>query len=72
MAEYWVYENWTHKRARLHLAECSFCNNGRGAQRVASGHNGQWHGPFAKRQAALTRMEQTKQLDRASCAFCGS
>jgi hypothetical protein len=70
MFEYWVYENWTHKRARLHSAECSFCNHGRGTQPNDSGHNCQWHGPFIERQAALNAMEETKQHNRAVCGFC--
>jgi hypothetical protein len=29
MAEYYVYENWTHDRARIHKGDCGYCNDGR-------------------------------------------
>lgn len=70
MPEYWVYENWTHKRARLHLAECSFCNRGRGIHSEDSGRNGQWHGPFADKPRALEVLPGTKLADRMSCSVC--
>jgi hypothetical protein len=27
---FYVYENWTHDRARLHRGECGYCNDGSG------------------------------------------
>ena len=53
MPEYWVYENWTHKRTRVHLAECGHCNHGRGTQASHSGRNSKWHGPFSDRAMAF-------------------
>lgn len=70
MASYWVYENWTHKRARVHLAECTRCNNGRGIHPGASARNGTWHGPIAKRDAAYAKAKATGQHNVAGCAFC--
>ena len=29
---YYVYDNWTHERARVHIDSCSFCKHGRGTQ----------------------------------------
>jgi hypothetical protein len=69
---YWVYENWTHKRARMHVAGCSFCNNGRSTQPEGSGRNGQWLGPFQQREDALKALEKTRQPDSAICGFCAS
>ena len=70
MSEYWVYENWTVKRARVHLAGCGNCNHGRGKQQTDSGRNGRWYGPFADRDAAFRRMEHTSQPDRRACGYC--
>jgi F-type H+/Na+-transporting ATPase subunit beta len=72
MPEYWVYENWTHKRARMHKAACSFCNHGRGMQVDDSGRNGRWLGPFQDRELASKALQGTGQFDRASCAVCGA
>ena len=71
MPEYWVYENWTVRRARMHMAGCSFCNNGKGFRQEDSGRNGRWLGPFAERKAAVAALEGTGQPDRAPCAVCG-
>ncbi len=70
MAEYGVYENWTVRRARLHRADCGFCNHGRGFQARDSGNNGHWHGPFREKDAALAALERTGQPDRGPCAAC--
>ncbi len=29
---FYVYENWTHNRARIHRGTCGYCNNGQGTQ----------------------------------------
>ena len=70
MKEYWVYENWTHKRARVHLAECSYCNHGRGMQASHSGRNDKWHGPFSDRALAFNLAETLRQEDTKGCASC--
>jgi F-type H+/Na+-transporting ATPase subunit beta len=70
MPRYWVYENWTRKRARLHLAECRFCKDGRGVQRQLSDDNGRWLGPFSERSAALEALERTERPDRRTCKHC--
>jgi len=70
MAEYWVYENRTVRRARLHRAACGFCNNGAGFRAPDSGTNGCWHGPFRDKDTALAALERTGQADRGPCAAC--
>ena len=67
---YYVYENWTHKRARVHRAGCSYCNNGRGTQPSDSGQNGKWHGPFKDRDDAFAKLKSTGQVDAKGCASC--
>jgi F-type H+-transporting ATPase subunit beta len=70
MAEYWVYENWVHKRARLHRGECSYCNHGRGHQGSKSKQNGEWLGPFADRRTAFGLMERLRREDKGPCPTC--
>ena len=70
MTTYWVYENWTHKRARVHLADCSFCLDGKGNQPTDSGQNGMWHGPFQDRDAAFDKARHTRQKDTKGCGHC--
>ena len=31
--EYWVYENWTVKKARIHEGPCPYCNHGQGTDK---------------------------------------
>jgi len=69
MAEYYVYENWTHKRARIHKSECSHCNNGRGTPAGSSPRNGRWHGPYDRTQA-FHAAQRLRQKDTAPCAVC--
>jgi F-type H+-transporting ATPase subunit beta len=70
MQEYWVYENWTHRRARVHLAECGHCNHGRGAQASHSGRNDKWHGPFLDRTKAFDAAARLGQAETKGCASC--
>lgn len=70
MPEYWVYENWTVKRARLHLTHCPHCNGGKGKNALDSGKNGQWLGPYSDKQKASQVLQGTRVADRAMCAFC--
>ena len=67
---YYVYENWPRKRGRIHLADCVYCNHGRGTQGADSGKNGRWHGPFDRRNAfdAVERLQ--KNADIQPCAVC--
>lgn len=69
--QYWVYENWTHKRARVHKEECSHCNRGRGTQASHSGRNDKWHGPFSDRGTAFNAAARLRQDDTKGCAVCG-
>lgn len=69
MAEFWVYENWTHKRARIHRRNCGMCNDGRGMHVGATERNGRWH-PAATLQEARTLARGLGQPDTKECAFC--
>jgi hypothetical protein len=67
---FWVYENWTNKRARLHRAECSYCRGGQGTQGSASDKNGEWHGPFAELEQARAKLSMLDYNDKAECGLC--
>jgi hypothetical protein len=66
---FWVYRNWTHRRARLHRAACSHCNNGRGTQIGAGTSTGEWRS-FPTRASALAFLSQTGYDDCGSCRVC--
>jgi hypothetical protein len=70
VAVYWVYENWTNKRVRIHRGACSYCNHGYGCQSEDSGRNGMWHGPFSDRAEAFDVAKKLDQLDTKPCAVC--
>lgn len=58
--DYYVYENWAAEpKARIHFAECRWCNRGRGIHSQASERNGRWHGPFASMANACNAARQT-------------
>lgn len=68
--DYFVYENWTHKRSRVHRGSCVFCNSGKGNQASHSGRNDQWHGPFLDQSAALKKARSFGWDNSASCSVC--
>lgn len=70
MTSFWVYENWVHKRARVHRAECSYCNNGHGHQGSRSKTNGEWHGPISDRAKAFDLMIRLRREDSGGCPTC--
>lgn len=67
---FYVYENWTNKRARLHRAACSFCNAGRGSQTASGDKNGEWHGPFANVEQARAKVATLEYADKGECGTC--
>lgn len=67
---YYFYENWTaENKAKIHRAECGFCNYGKGIHPNASIRNGQWHGPFAWFDKAKVAAQQTGR-PVSTCSFC--
>jgi hypothetical protein len=67
---YYVYENWTHDRARVHRAECSHCNEGRGTQGATSDRNGRWHPPTSERDSAFKLAASLGRTDTKACGHC--
>ena len=52
---YFVYENWVAHghSARVHVSDCSYCNNGQGIHPGASEQHGCWLGPFTAMNEAI-------------------
>ena len=67
MSRYFVYENWTHDRARIHKADCGHCNDGRGTQAGSSNRNGKWHGPYDDRGEAFRAAGRLGREDTKPC-----
>ncbi len=67
---FYVYENWTRDRGRIHRAECSYCNNGKGFQTSDSGRSGRWLPPFQTREDAFKAAEGLGRKDMKPCAVC--
>lgn len=68
--EHWVYENFVHDYASVHLAECVFCNAGRGVHGTTSERNSRWLGPFDDQRAAFARAEETERSEVRGCSVC--
>jgi hypothetical protein len=46
-----IYEDWNRKLGPIHLADCTYCKDGRGTQPADSGQNVKWHGPLDRKTA---------------------
>ncbi len=68
--DYWVYENWTHKKAIIHNGPCSYCNHGKGMHAGSTNRNGQWLGPFNSLDEAQKVADSTGRDEIRSCQNC--
>lgn len=69
--KFYIYENWIAEghKARIHLAECSFCKDGKGIHPNASIRNGKWHGPYSSFKEACDEAVKTGG-NISNCKFC--
>ena len=67
---FYVYENWTHHRARVHQATCGCCNAGEGVHAEDSGRNGRWHGPIQDRAGAIALANGLGHRNTGLCGNC--
>ena len=67
---FYVYENWTHDRARIHRGKCGYCNDGQGTQNSSSNRNGQWLGPYPDRETAVRVARAKNRSDTRECGAC--
>ena len=73
--EFYVYENTSTNRARVHKADCGFCNHGEGSRRRRKAKspgvgNVRWHGPCDTREAAFAAMKRLGKKDIGACSAC--
>ncbi|MBX3490239.1 hypothetical protein [Parvibaculum sp.] len=68
-APFWVYRNSVVRRARLHRAACTYCNDGAGMHRVGSRYNDEWR-PFASERDAKAFLASTGYDDAKNCGVC--
>lgn len=68
-APFWVYRNWIHRRARLHLATCAYCSDGAGSQGSVGNLTGEWV-PFEEMSAANAFLADCGYEDASSCGVC--
>ena len=66
---WWVYENLPRRRGRIHVASCSFCNDGQGLH-DSTAPTGRWYGPFTTADAAIEQALETRAEDLAGCGVC--
>ena len=68
---FYVYENWTHNKTRIHRGTCSHCNNGDGhSGGISEGGNDKWHGAFSSYADAKKCAQRLGRADNADCEFC--
>ena len=63
---YWTYENWVHKYARVHRADCAHCNDGRGSHGADLSHAGRWLGPYEQFVSA----SRASEYEALPCGHC--
>jgi len=71
-SQFYVYENLIAEghKAKIHRAECSFCNYGKGIHGTDNIKHGQWLGPFETFADARQAASKTKGTISV-CKFCG-
>ncbi|MEQ9315395.1 MAG: F0F1 ATP synthase subunit beta [Henriciella sp.] len=67
---FWIYENFGNKRARIHTANCRYCNNGQGVGGDQTNDDDKWHGPFDTFAEADKKATALKQKDTRACGVC--
>jgi len=69
--QFYIYENWqAHGHiARIHRAECSFSNFGKGFHGTDNTEHGQWLGPFRTFENALSAAKET-HAEVSTCKIC--
>jgi F-type H+-transporting ATPase subunit beta len=67
---YYVYEDLPTSRARIHRANCRFCNHGNGLHGLRNDQDCRWHGPYTTLEEASRVMGHTGRKNTGVCTFC--
>ena len=68
--DFWVYEHFSNKRARIHTGTCRYCNHGQGVGGDQSNDDDKWHGPFNSFEEADKHAASLGQKDTRPCGVC--
>ena len=68
--DFWVYEHFSNKRARIHTGTCRYCNHGKGVGGDQTNDDDKWHGPFDTFAKAEKKAASLKQKDTRACGVC--
>jgi len=68
--DFWVYEHFANKRARIHTGDCRYCNHGKGVGGDQTNNDDKWHGPFDTFAEADKKAASLKQKDTRACGVC--
>ena len=68
--DFWVYEHFSNKRARIHAGNCRYCNHGKGVGGDQTNDDDKWHGPFDTFADAEKKAASLKQKDTRACGVC--
>lgn len=70
---YFIYENWrAARKAKIHMASCSFCNNGMGRvkDKRHGDENGKWPGPYQTFAEAYKIACSLPNREVSECGHC--
>lgn len=69
---FYIYENWAaENKARIHRADCVFCNHGRGIHPdKQEGRNGMWDGPYATYSEVIAAARRLRGRVISDCKKC--
>lgn len=70
IGDYWVYVNHVVKKARIHQADCSYCQAGHGTHGGGDRASGFWK-QFGNREDAIAFMRSVGYDDVRACKPCG-
>jgi hypothetical protein len=68
-APYWVYRSHVHHTTKVHMSECSACNDGHGKQRKGNNKSGEWF-PFQCVEDAEGWAKAARPYDHSVCNVC--
>ena len=69
--EFWIYEDFGKKHAKIHTEDCSHCKGGKG-KGWASARSGRWLGPFSSRAIAVKVAGCLGlKYGESDCYYCG-
>ncbi len=66
---YYLYDNDSDRKVRVHIGSCKYCKEGKGIKSIPQSASG-WHGPFDTLTAAKEVAQSLQRKDTRTCATC--